>query len=68
MADLTSVRVKIQEAHDEASLALGVPTTAQVIAALTAERDQAVADRNAAIAQRDALQAKIDQVKAVVNG
>ncbi len=73
MADIFSVRTKIQEAHDEASTAAGVQTTTQIVAALVAERDAANAARDAAVAagaavvaQRDALQAKLDAVSAAV--
>jgi hypothetical protein len=60
MADINTVRAKIQEAHDEASIVAGVPSTAQVIAALTVERD--TAQQALAVAT-----AKLNQIKAIVN-
>lgn len=67
MADLASVRARVEEAHDEASLALGVPVLRDVINGLAAERDAAVAALTVTAAARDALQAKLDQVRAIVN-
>jgi len=57
MADLSTVRSKIQDALDEADAALGNPSSSAQVAALQAQVAQLTADKAA-------LQAKIDAAKA----
>lgn len=61
MADLSTVRAKVQDALDEADAALGQPSTTQKLTELQAQLD-------AANAQVTKLQGIVDQVKALVNG
>ena len=59
MADLTTVRAKIQDALDEADTALGNPTVTAQLAA----KDTQIASLTA---QLVALQSKIDAAKAAL--
>lgn len=64
MATLQTTRDKIQVALDEADLALGNPTTSQVITQLQADKSALQSQVSTLTNTNATLQSKIDKVKA----